>query len=572
MIHPLGKRANPKPDREALASRFFWSKAMDQNTEFREEFRFGSAGWATRADIEKAGLFKRRGPQIGFLDGQPLHLESDAPMITIGGAGSGKCRDVLAYVLCQLHVERLFVLDLRGELGAISIHNFAARGINAYFWNPMSLAGLPHDNCNPLDVLTLCSGRLVADAQMVAASLVPFSGGGEGKYFEQRARDWLANLMVHLVEEQGHVDFAMLSRLINSIEGDTESWLNESEKTLESKFPSVRRTVGEMLAKQADAPKEFGAIMGTLYAGLSFLDDPALLASLENPRFSLAALCAEGRPSSFFLNVPHEYVGILSPLLRCFFTSAMLYKSRKPDAPRITMLIDEAGQMGNFPALLHAFTFGRGAGIRAWAFFQDLSQIKRNYGVDALQSFIGSAQFRQFFGVRDFETAELISKMLGMETLEYVDPLQRERAKHGKVQALLGTLMGNNPFQSARDYKRFKAESEHRAKQTRRLMTPDEILAMPESRTILFISGLNLRPIYAEKYPYFDRVEMAGRYLPNPYHPPVDRVRVMTADGPDIRRVIVEPVPPEAANQFPQYREGHWSFVDGYRPLLGRSF
>ncbi len=545
---------------------------MDHNLEFREEFRFGSAGWATRAEIEKAGLFNPRGLQIGFFEGDPIYLDSDSPLVTVAGAGSGKCTGVLAYILCNIQVERLFVLDLRGELGAISIHNFAAKGINVYFWNPMGLAGLPHDNCNPLDVLTLGSGRLVADAQMVAASLVPIFGGGEGKYFEQRSRDWLANLMVYLVEQNRNVDFAMLSRLINSIEGDAESWLNESERMLESKFPSVRRTVGEMLAKQADAPKEFGAVMGTVYSCLSFLDDPALLSSLENREFSLAQLCAEGRPSSFFLNVPHEYVGIWSPLLRCFFTSAMLYKSRRPDAPRITMLIDEAGQMGNFPALLHAFTFGRGAGIRAWAFFQDLSQIKRSYGNDALQSFIGSAQCRQFFGVRDFETAELISKMLGMETLEYVDPLQRERAKHGKWQALAGFLIGNDPLQSLRELKRYQTESGHHAKQTRRLMAPDEILAMPESRTILFISGLNLRPIYAEKYHYFDRVEMAGRYLPNPYHPPVDRVRVMTADGPNIRRIIIEPVPPEAASQFPQYREGHWSFVDGYRPSLGRNF
>jgi len=543
---------------------------MDHNIEFREEFRFGSAGWATRAEILKAGLFNPRGLQIGFFEGDPIYLDSDSPLVTAAGAGSGKCTGVLAYILCKLEVERLFVLDLRGELGAISIHNFATKGINAYFWNPMGLAGLPHDNCNPLDVLKHGSGRLIADAQMIAASLVPFSGGGEGKYFEQRARDWLANLKVHLVEEHGHVDFAMLSRLINSIEGEVESWLKETERMLESKFPSVRRTVGEMLAKQADAPKEFGAIMGTLYASLSFLDDPALLASLENPEFSLAALCADGRPSSFFLNVPHEYVGIWSPLLRCFFTSAMLYKSRKPDAPRITMLIDEAGQTGSFPALLHAFTFGRGAGIRAWAFFQDLAQIKRSYGADALQSFLGSAQLRQFFGVRDYETAELISKMLGMETLEYVDPLQRERAKHGKWQALAGFLIGNDPLQSARDYKRYQTESEHRAKQTRRLMTPEEILAMPENRQIIFISSLNLRPIYAEKYAYYERIEMAGKFLPNPYHPPVDRVRLMTADGPQMRRVIIEPVPPELAGQFPQYREGRWSFVDGYRPSLRR--
>ncbi len=542
---------------------------MDHNIEFREEFRHGSARWATLADIERTGLLASRGPQVGFFEGQPLHLDSDAPMITIGGAGSGKCRDVLAYILCHLHNERLFVLDLRGELGAISIHNFAAKDISAYFWNPMGLAGLPHHRCNPLDGLTLNGGRLIADAQMIAESLVPFSDGGTGNYFELRARGWLANLMTHQVERHGHIDFAMVSRLVNSIEGDTESWLSETEMMLESRFPSVRRTVGEMLAKQADAPKEFGAVMGSLYGALSFLDDPALLASLENPEFSLAALCAEGKASSFFLNVPHEYISNWSQLIQCFFASAMLYKSRKPHAPRITMLIDEAGQLKNFPALLSAFTFGRGAGIRAWAFFQDLAQIKRNYGSNALQSFIGSAQFRQFFGVRDYETAELISKMLGMETLEYVDPLQRERAKHGKWQALTSFLMGSDPLQAAREMKRYTAESEHRAKQTRRLMTPEEILAMPEQKQIVFISGLNLRPIYAEKFAYYDRIEMAGKFLPNPYHPPVTRVRVMTEYGWHTCRVRNEPVPPALAH-YPQYKSGWWAYVDGYRPPIER--
>jgi type IV secretion system protein VirD4 len=103
--------------------------------------------------------------------------------------------------------------------------------------------------------------------------------------------------------------------------------------------------------------------------------------------------------------------------------------------------------------------------------------------------------------------------------------------------------MGHDPIASARDYKRFKAESEHRAKQTRRLMTPEEILSLPEDRQILFISGLNLRPLLAEKYPYFTRPEMAGKYLPNPYHPPLDSVSVMTARGPGGRPSLVLQAP-----------------------------
>ena len=72
-------------------------------------------------------------------------------------------------------------------------------------------------------------------------------------------------------------------------------------------------------------------------------------------------------------------------------------------------------------------------------------------------------------------------------------------------------------------------------------MTPEEILAMPEDRQILFISGKNLPPIHGYKYAYFSshaRSQMAGKYLANPYHPPIDEVKVGTWYGSKWRRIM----------------------------------
>ena len=33
---------------------------------FNEEYRFGSASWASKRDLRAAGLFHRAGPQIGY--------------------------------------------------------------------------------------------------------------------------------------------------------------------------------------------------------------------------------------------------------------------------------------------------------------------------------------------------------------------------------------------------------------------------------------------------------------------------------------------------------------------------
>ncbi len=93
---------------------------------------------------------------------------------------------------------------------------------------------------------------------------------------------------------------------------------------------------------------------------------------------------------------------------------------------------------------------------------------------------------------------------------------------------------------------------------------------MPENRQILFISGLNLAPIYAAKYPYFGRAEIAGGYMPNPYHPPVNRVRLVDRRGakPRWAPVVSERVPGRYA-LLPQYLSGQWSYIAGYRPFKG---
>jgi type IV secretion system protein VirD4 len=64
----------------------------------------------------------------------------------------------------------------------------------------------------------------------------------------------------------------------------------------------------------------------------------------------------------------------------------------------------------------------------------------------------------------------------------------------------------------------------------------------------------------AERAPYYEQAFMAGRYHPNPYHPPADRVRVKTRWGAVWRPVIHERVP-QACAHYPQYADGYWSRI-----------
>ena len=537
---------------------------------FSAHFRFGSAAFAADADLERAGLLRSSGPLLGYVQGSALRIKSDAPIITVGGAGSGKLRDLLAYHVCGSRLAdgrwhappRVLVNDPRGELAAISIHNQVRFGRPAFCINPYALHGLPHHRVNPWDVLKPGSPTFHADIKLVVADLISLSGSANGQYFELRAREWTEALVKHLVTTRGRITLPDLYETINAIE-DPSAWEELGVAMFGSPFGDVRRVALEMNSKRLDAPKEYGAIMGEIFKSVSFLSDPAIRETLSGSDFSLEVLCQQD--CIVYNMVPAEYAAQLAPMQRAIIGAAMLYKQRHPSAPGVLLLIDEAAQLQRFDALLRAYSYGRGMGIRTWSIWQDCGQITRNYGHDALSGFLGSSQTRQFFGTRDLETARMVSEMLGMQTLEYDAVLDQAAARRNQAHIIRELINGADPFEAGLNLAHQTRIATTRTKQARPLMTPDEILNTPEDAQLLFISGLGLNPILANKYPYFTRPEMAGAYLPNPYHPPGDVVQIATRRGSRPARVITEHVPERYAH-LPQYESGFWSFIEGYRP------
>jgi type IV secretion system protein VirD4 len=95
----------------------------------------------------------------------------------------------------------------------------------------------------------------------------------------------------------------------------------------------------------------------------------------------------------------------------------------------------------------------------------------------------------------------------------------------------------------------------------RQLVTPDELLHLPPDKLIVFADGLS-GPLLASRTPYWKQRWTAGKYLPDPYHPPLDSVLIQTLWGQRRRKVITESVPERFAH-LPQYARGSWSYVEG---------
>ena len=91
-------------------------------------------------------------------------------------------------------------------------------------------------------------------------------------------------------------------------------------------------------------------------------------------------------------------------------------------------------------------------------------------------------------------------------------------------------------------------------------MLPEEVMNLGSDRAVFLHEDVKY-PILLDRKPYWTQRHLAGLYLPNSYHPPLDRVTVQTRWGQRTRRVITEQVPERFAH-LPQYRDGVWSRVE----------
>ncbi len=535
-------------------------------------YRDGSARWSTEQENIQAGLTGNTGIPIGFTEsGRQLLIDSIASIMLFGGAGSQKLTSYFAYD--GLLVMPSLFLDFKGEISAILMHSQINLGASWFCWNPYGLFSempwcLPQNRINPFEGLTVDNPYLQLDAKLHMQGMISTpapNSGNKGDFFVKRAREWASETLIWMVETLGKIDIPDFYSMLCFMESDPEYWGTILEQMKSSRFENVRRIAGEQEYKRENAEAEYSGVLATIFANLNVLGDELLTASLREPDISISDFYSHHMLQKGALVVSAEHATLLAPVLKSIFTAVMIGKQRAPKAPRLFLGIDEAAQLQSFSELLRVYEYGRGANIVAKSAFQSIGQVETHHGQSGLKTLMSSAQTRIFTGIRDIETAELVSRMLGDETLFYKPELQQAQAKHAKMQAVASLMAGVNPFHNTLHAKYYDYAHDYKARKRRRLMTASEVLNMPQNRAINFISDLDIYPYQAYKVPYFTQPHLVGWFMPNPLLGVNDRVQV----GNRSLSVVCEPVP-DAIAHMPQYQRGVWSYVQGYRPNLSQ--
>lgn len=531
---------------------------MDRN----ETYRFGSARLADDTEIAAAGQFTQTDNALfyGFRGKKPLFSATQGGGLLVAGARSGKLTTCLAYNACHgIARQSMVVLDIKGEIAAISQYQVPDNKYCLY-WNPLGLHGLPQNRLNPVDYIRKDSPSLVSDVKVLTENLIVSTGSAQGIYFEGRAREFVEGIILVLVEQNGVLTLPDLYRVVNLIPGGGDAWLDFGFEMSQSQYPIARRVEEEIAASRESASNGFQGIIGEIFRALAPLSDPILMQAVSPPYdFSMAQLCESDRRYQLYLMPPAEFVGPWSPIIKSIFVAGMIYKARSPQAPKQTWILDECGQLGKFPLIPKLFTYGAGIGIQPFAVFQNTTQMNQ-LGERAADLISSSAALQIYFAIRDLPSAEHLSRMLGAQTLEYDDKLQQSRAEYAKSQAAQAFINGADPFAAALTYSHQRDISELRSKQNRWLRTPDEVIQTPPDKGYAFVDGLQ-HPIEINRRPYFSEKWMNLRWMPNPYHPPVDKVRVKSGWGYRPHTVRNVPVPANLAH-FPQYASGQMRVLE----------
>lgn len=163
---------------------------------------------------------------------------------------------------------------------------------------------------------------------------------------------------------------------------------------------------------------------------------------------------------------------------------------------RVHFVLDEAASLGHLEALDDAVDKYRGYGVRLLFLYQSLGQLKKCWPDGGDQTLLSNTS-QVFFGVNDPQTADYVSARLGDETILV--------ASGGASSGT--TRQGGDSGQRSSSYS--TNQNDNWSQQARRLLKPEEVMALPERIAISFMPGVP--PIRTRLIRYYESDFRPGR-------------------------------------------------------------
>jgi type IV secretion system protein VirD4 len=457
----------------------------------------GSARWASKKDIDRAGLLNNDGVYVGaWLNPKNRHLHylrhaGPEHLLCYAPTRSGKGVGLVIPTLLSWK-QSAVITDLKGELWALTAGWRQQRANNKVLrFEPAAASGCV--GFNPLEEIRIGTEYEVGDAQNLATLIVDPDGKGLQDHWQVTAQTLIAGCIIHLLykaKQKGEVVPNLSS--IDLMLANPEQPVSDVWKEMLT-YAHVRGRnhplVGAAARDMIDRPAtEAGSVLSTAKKYFALYRDPVISRNISHSQFKIRDLMNHEDALSLYIITQPEDKARLRPLVRVLvnmivrlLASKLDFVDGRPVASyknRLLMMLDEFPSLGKLDIMQESLAFIAGYGIKCYLICQDINQLQAQYGKE--EAITSNCHIQTAFPPNRLETAEHLSKLTGQATVV-------------KQQV---TTSGNR-FGGLTNI----SKSLHEVQ--RPLLTPDECMRMPGPRKDA--SGMITEPgdmvIYCAGYP-----------------------------------------------------------------------
>lgn len=464
---------------------------------------YGSSRWSNTRDLKRAGLFEARGVFLGRTDDNYLRHDGPEHVMAFAPTRSGKGVGLVVPTLLSW-TESAVIHDIKGENWEIT-SGWRSTFSHCLLFDPTNPASAKY---NPL--LEVRKGRNeVRDVQNIADILVDPEGALERRnHWEKTGHALLVGAILHVLYAEKEKTLASVASFLSDPSRSFERTLwvmmstnhlgpdNGSGDTARC-HPVVAQAARELLNKSEN---ERSGVLSTAMSFLGLYRDPTVAEVTSSCDWRIADLIEGDKPVSLYLVVPPSDISRTKPLVRLILnqigrrlTEKLDSEPGDPSFRQVLLMLDEFPALGRLDFFESALAFMAGYGLRAFLIAQSLNQIEKAYGPN--NSILDNCHVRVAFATNDERTAKRISDALG-STTEMRS--MRNYAGHRLAPWLAHVMVS-------------------RQETARQLLTPGEVMQLPQDEEIILISGLS--PIRAKKLRYFQDGNFSGRVSPPPALP-----------------------------------------------------
>lgn len=455
----------------------------------------GSAREATIDEIIARGCTNpSSGTFYGFKDGIAIFPPADAPfMMAEMPPGTGKDiylvdSDVLHHSLCG---DSVFATDVKCELAPMIAEGLRKAGIETWCINP---TGKFIDICGNVEVglydALIKTVHAADDTRKDAIGIVdqiaklhlPDKDADKSKmYFVGGSRRLIKIVaLLKAVIDPANCNPAEVLLLLNDVKAlvaTLKTVINDLEP-----FSEDDRIVGDLkseaknlLHRYETNPENFGSFIEWATQALAPYNQAGHLSDYGTKSTHDLHTLTE-RPVTAFVMTPLSHAGEFESFTSILNANLIAACKRNPRKQRVHLVCNEMLNY-RFANIASDLETMRGLGVTANFYIQSFNGLVRQYGKETAASINDYCDVKIYAGINSYERARYVSDMLSETTINSKDYSYKAVPEDVNVSS---------------------------KRHARRLMTPDEVLAMPRDEAWVFVKGL--RP-FRVKMAHYGHIE-----------------------------------------------------------------